>query len=164
MHASTSRRSTSRSRSSGRDSWRARSRSARGAPLALPYPDASFDALWCANAVQYLSHEDLSRALAEMVRVVRPGGLVAVKEFGVGPITIRPGPGILVSDFFRAAGHQAGVRRAAAARRRLGRRRGRGWTWTPGAPSPTPTTPPTRSTTRRAYVFESLTLATGTRP
>ncbi|BCB75187.1 methyltransferase domain-containing protein [Phytohabitans flavus] len=76
--------------------------------LALPYPDASFDALWCANAVQYLSDEDLSRALAEMVRVVRPGGLVAVKELDVGLITMRPGPRFLVSDFFRAAGTKPG--------------------------------------------------------
>ncbi|MDQ3541009.1 MAG: methyltransferase domain-containing protein [Chloroflexota bacterium] len=47
---------------------------------ALPYSDASFDAVWCANVTQYLSDEDLMAALAEFRRVVRPGGLVAIKD------------------------------------------------------------------------------------
>lgn len=80
----------------------------QGDLLALPYPDASFDAVWCANAVQYLSDDDLRRALAELCRVVRPGGRIAVKELDVGLITIRPGPRFLVSDFFRAAGTRPG--------------------------------------------------------
>ena len=48
--------------------------------LALPYADDTFDALWCANTSQYLSDDEAARALAEMRRVVRPGGLVAVKR------------------------------------------------------------------------------------
>ena len=51
-----------------------------GSLTSLPYPDASFDGVWCANVTQYLSDEDLAVALAELRRVVRPGGLVAVKE------------------------------------------------------------------------------------
>ena len=52
-----------------------------GSLLALPYPDNSFDAAWCANVSQYLADDELATALAELRRVVRPGGLVAVKEF-----------------------------------------------------------------------------------
>jgi ubiquinone/menaquinone biosynthesis C-methylase UbiE len=48
--------------------------------LDLPYPDGEFDAVWCANALEYLSDEDLPVALSEFRRVVRPGGLVAIKE------------------------------------------------------------------------------------
>jgi arsenite methyltransferase len=48
--------------------------------LALPFADDCFDAVWCANTVQYLSDDELAVALAELRRVVRPGGIVAIKE------------------------------------------------------------------------------------
>jgi len=51
-----------------------------GSLLALPYPDDAFDAAWCANTTQYLTDAELASALAELRRVVRPGGLVAVKD------------------------------------------------------------------------------------
>ncbi len=51
-----------------------------GSVLSLPYPDDTFDALWFANTSQYLTDDDLAAALAEFRRVVRPGGLVAVKD------------------------------------------------------------------------------------
>ena len=47
----------------------------------LPFADDTFDALWCANVCQYLTDEELRTALTECRRVVRPGGLVAIKEF-----------------------------------------------------------------------------------
>jgi arsenite methyltransferase len=52
-----------------------------GSVTALPYDDACFDAAWCANTTQYLNDGAISAMLAELRRVVRPGGLVAVKEF-----------------------------------------------------------------------------------
>lgn len=52
-----------------------------GSVTTLPYADATYDAVWCANTTQYLADEDLMAALAEFRRVVRPGGLVAIKEF-----------------------------------------------------------------------------------
>ncbi len=52
-----------------------------GSILALPYDDQSFDAVWCANTMQYLSEEEVSRAIKELRRVVRPGGLVAIKDY-----------------------------------------------------------------------------------
>jgi demethylmenaquinone methyltransferase/2-methoxy-6-polyprenyl-1,4-benzoquinol methylase len=49
-----------------------------GDALALPYPDASFDAATVGFGARNFS--DLRRGLAEMVRVVRPGGRVVVLE------------------------------------------------------------------------------------
>jgi len=46
----------------------------------LPYPDEAFDVVWCANVTQYLTDEELDRVVAEFHRVVRPGGLVAIKD------------------------------------------------------------------------------------
>ncbi|WP_243793847.1 class I SAM-dependent methyltransferase [Saccharopolyspora gloriosae] len=46
----------------------------QGSVLRLPYPDASFDAVWCANTTQYLDDAELARALSEFRRVTRPGG------------------------------------------------------------------------------------------
>lgn len=39
--------------------------------------------VWIANSTQYLSDEQLTRAIEEFRRVVRPGGLVAVKEVDI---------------------------------------------------------------------------------
>src|SRR5207253_598241 len=36
--------------------------------------------VWCANVLQYFSDAELAAILAEFRRVVRPGGLVAVKD------------------------------------------------------------------------------------
>ncbi|HEU5475261.1 MAG TPA: methyltransferase domain-containing protein [Actinophytocola sp.] len=77
----------------------------------LPYADDSFDVAWCANAVQYLDDERLRRALAELRRVVRPGGLVAVKDLDASTVTARPGPPFLFVDFFRAAAGTSGYAR-----------------------------------------------------
>jgi SAM-dependent methyltransferase len=51
-----------------------------GSFLDLPFADDCFDAVWCANSTQYLADGELSTMLAELRRVVRPGGMVAVKE------------------------------------------------------------------------------------
>lgn len=47
----------------------------------LPFETASFDCVWCANVSQYLTDNELRQAIAEFVRVTKPGGLVAIKEF-----------------------------------------------------------------------------------
>ena len=36
-----------------------------GSVLALPFPDASFDAVWFANVSQYLSDDELAKALVD---------------------------------------------------------------------------------------------------
>lgn len=51
----------------------------QGAMEDLPYPDASFDVVTCASAFHLVT--DQRRALAEMVRVVRPGGTVCIVDW-----------------------------------------------------------------------------------
>lgn len=74
-----------------------------GDVTALPYPDAHFDAVWFANTAQYLGDDQLLATLAEFRRVVRPGGLVAVKE-STGPIPLHPLPPLLQLRVLAAAG------------------------------------------------------------
>ncbi|WHM39854.1 class I SAM-dependent methyltransferase [Streptomyces sp. BPTC-684] len=76
--------------------------------LELPFPDATFDAVWCANTVQYLSDSELALALRELRRVVRPGGTIAVKDLDAQLITARPTDPYLFADFFRTAGRTPG--------------------------------------------------------
>jgi ubiquinone/menaquinone biosynthesis C-methylase UbiE len=83
----------------------------QGSLLALPYPDSSFDAVWCANTVQYLDDDELGPALAELRRVVRPGGVVAVKDLDAALVTVRPGEAFLFADFFRRAAAVPGYAR-----------------------------------------------------
>ena len=58
--------------------------------LALPYETGTFDAVWSANVVQYLSDVELTQAIAEFCRVVKPGGLVAVKEVDISVWQYQP--------------------------------------------------------------------------
>ena len=45
-----------------------------GSVTALPLPDASVDRALCLDVLEHLSYEDQPRALAELFRVLRPGG------------------------------------------------------------------------------------------
>ncbi|MYY00392.1 methyltransferase domain-containing protein [Streptomyces sp. SID486] len=83
----------------------------QGDILDLPYPDDTFDAVWCANTTQYLDDDELARALREMHRVVRPGGIVAVKDLDASLITARPADPFLFTDFFRHAARTQGYAR-----------------------------------------------------
>jgi ubiquinone/menaquinone biosynthesis C-methylase UbiE len=58
--------------------------------IALPYETDTFDAVWSANVIQYLSDEQLTQAIAEFCRVVKPGGLVAVKEVDISVWQYQP--------------------------------------------------------------------------
>jgi len=50
----------------------------QGSVETLPYEDASFDALSCTQCLLYV--DELDRALAELYRVLKPGGRIAVLE------------------------------------------------------------------------------------
>jgi demethylmenaquinone methyltransferase/2-methoxy-6-polyprenyl-1,4-benzoquinol methylase len=59
-----------------------------GSAEALPFPDASFDHLTFTYLLRYV--DDPAAVLAELARVVRPGGIVASLEFGVPAGPARP--------------------------------------------------------------------------
>lgn len=55
---------------------------------ALPFPDGAFDHLTFTYLLRYV--DDVGATLAELARVVRPGGVVASLEFGVPGGLARP--------------------------------------------------------------------------
>jgi len=59
---------------SGVDANYASAHVTRGSVTALPFPDASFDRALCLDVLEHLSYEDQPRALAELHRVLVPGG------------------------------------------------------------------------------------------
>ena len=59
-----------------------------GSVYELPFPDASFDAAFAVNALEHVS-EPL-RALREMRRVLRPGGVVGVRDPDSGTHRLEP--------------------------------------------------------------------------
>ncbi len=50
----------------------------QGVATELPFPDGSFDMVTAIEVLRYLHRDDVRRALAEMMRVLRPGGRVFV--------------------------------------------------------------------------------------
>lgn len=62
----------------------------------LPFPDQSFDAVVCALALTHL--ERIDRAMAEITRVVQPGGFVILSDF-------HPMPGFLGGGGFFQDSH-----------------------------------------------------------
>lgn len=61
-----------------------------GSILDLPFAESCFDAVWSANVMQYLTEAEFSRCLGEFKRVVRPGGIVAIKDFDAHFLRIHP--------------------------------------------------------------------------
>lgn len=61
----------------------ARARTVRGDAYALPFPDASFDRVVAAEVLEHLPDDE--RAMAELTRVLRPGGSIAVTVPRWGP-------------------------------------------------------------------------------
>ena len=69
----------------------------------LPFPDASFDALTFTYLLRYV--DDPRATMRELVRVVRPGGVVAMLEFGVPRGIWRPLWELYVRAGLPVAGH-----------------------------------------------------------
>ncbi len=61
----------------------AQARAVRGDAYALPFDDDSFDAVIAAEVLEHLPEDE--RAMAELVRVLRPGGSIAVTVPRWGP-------------------------------------------------------------------------------
>ena len=74
----------------GQGTWSAPVSARVGSVLDLPYDNHSLDAAWCANTSQYLTDEELRTMLGEMKRVVRPGGLIAIKDVDLTALQFQP--------------------------------------------------------------------------
>ncbi|MFF7993226.1 methyltransferase domain-containing protein [Kitasatospora xanthocidica] len=59
-----------------------------GDALALPLPDAGVDVVWCERVLQHL--DDPARAVAEIARVLRPGGRVALLDTDWATFVLHP--------------------------------------------------------------------------
>ncbi len=77
-----------------------------GSVYQLPFPDASFDAVYAHQVLQHLRERE--SAVREMLRVVRPGGLVAVRDVDWGTAAYWPRDPWL--DRFIEVHHQAWYR------------------------------------------------------
>ena len=62
----------------GLDANYASERVTQGSLTSLPFPDASFDRALCLDVLEHLQYEEQPRALAELFRVLRPGGELLV--------------------------------------------------------------------------------------
>jgi SAM-dependent methyltransferase len=61
-----------------------------GSVLAIPEPDASYDFVYIINVLHHLgSIDEQRRAFAELLRVIRPGGLLFVHEINTRNILFR---------------------------------------------------------------------------
>src|SRR5439155_15800810 len=55
-----------------------------GNALDLPYPDQTFDVVWCQNVAMNIS--DKAGLLAGAYRVLKPGGLITSTQYSVGAV------------------------------------------------------------------------------
>ena len=68
----------------------------------LPLASESLDGIWCANTLQFLDDIELRSALSEFKRVVRPGGLIAIKDVDMTAFKIAPASPFLGSHLAEA--------------------------------------------------------------
>ena len=67
-----------------------------GNVTALPFADDSFHAVWSANVTQYLPDLELRTMLAEARRVLKPYGLLALKDTEDSALALHPIPPLLL--------------------------------------------------------------------
>ncbi|MEZ4679172.1 MAG: methyltransferase domain-containing protein [Caldilineaceae bacterium] len=73
-----------------------------GTILATPFEDDAFDMVWCANTMQYLTDDELLLAIAEFRRIVRPNGLIVLKDYDESAMAIQPTPPYLMTHLDEA--------------------------------------------------------------
>jgi ubiquinone/menaquinone biosynthesis C-methylase UbiE len=86
----------------------------------LPYEDGCFDGVWCANVLQYLDDAAADAALRELLRVLRPGGVIALKDVDMLLWRMHPGDPLLMARL--VAAQSAGSHPVPSVRGRLLRR------------------------------------------
>ena len=84
-----------------------------GDALALPFPDARFDAVWSQNSIMNIP--DHARLFAEMHRVLVPGGTLALEAVFAGAVE-----GVIFPTFWASAPELNFLMAPAAARALLG--------------------------------------------
>ena len=67
----------------------------------LPFDDATFDRVICKNVLEYVP--DISATLAEVRRVLKPGGRIQVLDSDWGCVIVEPWSPETVARFFKAA-------------------------------------------------------------
>lgn len=82
-----------------------------GSITALPYDDDQFDAVWVGNVLMYLDDDALAVALGECMRVLRPGGRLAVKDPEPGLQRIYPADAMVLLHFLDTCRRQFGYER-----------------------------------------------------
>ncbi len=58
--------------------------------LNLPFDDNSFDVVWIGNVLQYFTYNDFKSAMSEALRVLRPNGFLALKDYDVSMLQMLP--------------------------------------------------------------------------
>ena len=61
-----------------------------GTLLTLPFADAVFDHIWCANVVQYLTAAEFALMATEFQRVAKPRALITVKDYDSTLMQLHP--------------------------------------------------------------------------
>ena len=101
-------------REAGRVPLGAQARAVRGTAYALPFEDDTFDRIIAAEVLEHLPQDD--RAMAELFRVLKPGGLIAVTVPRWGPELIC---WALSSRYHEVEGGHVRIYRGDELRRRL---------------------------------------------
>lgn len=80
-----------------------------GDALNLPFQDATFDGVYCSHVIHVFHSAQAFRLMAELCRVVKPGGVVVLatvplhKRFYFEPADARPYPPIAIRNMFAVA-------------------------------------------------------------
>lgn len=61
-----------------------------GSTTKLPFADRTFDAVWSSNVIQYLTEAEFHQAAAEFYRVLKAGGLLALKDADMTAVQFGP--------------------------------------------------------------------------
>jgi arsenite methyltransferase len=70
--------------------------------LALPFADGSFDCVWSANVAQYFTAQQFDQSVAEFKRVLKPRGILAIKDQDASIFQLAPIDADVVSRLWHA--------------------------------------------------------------